>query len=259
MSHKVNWDLPSKREILNHHGHVSVANLQAQDDTFKFTRAHHAAAYVVQRHLDDSIDEIYKKIAYTAENEHSCPGSLYKELFHWVKEKQMFTFYQKCMQGQDTPFKFALEQLQLDMTTKLGGDVAGQMSLDPKDWINTHSLHKIDIWAANLPTVPYGIPFKLFRQARVEQEPGSEHHHYPDWPFIIVAKTLVTFVLAAFFCVPVIIQVSGVVSRGGAIVAFGVVVTVGSFFLNLVFHNLETSTLLTLALAALLSNCLRGD
>lgn len=87
----------------------------------------------------------------------------------------------------------------------------------------------------------------------------NRYLNFPEWPFQIISQTILICVIAIVFCTPVIIQTAGVVSRGGAIASFGIVVPLGCVLLKIIFQDLATTTLMTLALAALLSNCLKGE
>lgn len=187
------------------------------------------------------------------------------------------THYQRGILQLDTPTKAAVGELNTFADARVGADQARYLSRDPKDYAIVGTISKLDLMVGQVATPPIGekifVRLSLFlrwlrsrltpRQKpllkSLHRSPGMDIRDYPSWPFRILSRTIVTCLLAALFCVPVVIQASGLVSRGGAIAAFAVAVTVGCFIVNVIFQDVKANTMLTLALAALLSNCLKSD
>lgn len=134
----------------------------------------------------------------------------------------------------------------------------------PDGGTSGHASHRGEDFCASLSVFLRWLRSRLTPRQKpllksLHRSPGMDIRDYPSWPFRILSRTIVTCLLAALFCVPVVIQASGLVSRGGAIAAFAVAVTVGCFIVNVIFQDVKANTMLTLALAALLSNCLKSD
>ncbi|KIE00551.1 hypothetical protein MAJ_03326, partial [Metarhizium majus ARSEF 297] len=278
-------ELPSKDDLRDNYGPLSVAFLANLDKSFGFTLAHHGAAYLTQHHLDRKIDRVFRQIVYSIRTTSSYPDHLGDQLEDLVCRKCEFppktrvrpgsrtgnsplaslicpdklTHYQRGILQLDTPTKAAVGELNTFADARVGADQARYLSRDPKDYAIVGTISKLDLMVGQVATPPIGE--KIFKPLlkSLHRSPGMDIRDYPSWPFRILSRTIVTCLLAALFCVPVVIQASGLVSRGGAIAAFAVAVTVGCFIVNVIFQDVKANTMLTLALAALLSNCLKSD
>ncbi|KJK80703.1 hypothetical protein H634G_03852 [Metarhizium anisopliae BRIP 53293] len=252
-------ELPSKDDLRDNYGPLSVAFLANLDKSFGFTLAHHGAAYLTQHHLDRKIDRVFRQIVYSIRTTSSYPDHLGDQLEDLVCRKYKLTHYQRGILQLDTPTKAAVGELNTFADERVGADQARYLSRDPKDYAIIGTISKLDLMVGQVATPPIGE--KIFKPLlkSLHRSPGMDIRDYPSWPFRILSRTIVTCLLAALFCVPVVIQASGLVSRGGAIAAFAVAVTVGCFIVNVIFQDVKANTMLTLALAALLSNCLKSD